>query len=101
MTGPVGRAYAELLKASELRPDPAQVRAVVALDRLAAGLDNGGSFLTRLLGRDDDGSRLRAHRRRAEEAGPFPRIQARDASAAARGTGKGGRRPARTGRGAD
>src|SRR6476620_3137584 len=55
MTGPVGRAYAGLLKASERRPDPAHVRAVVALDRLAAGLDNGGSFLTRLLGRDDDG----------------------------------------------
>ena len=36
MTGPVGRAYAQLLDQNELRPDPAQARAVEALDRLAA-----------------------------------------------------------------
>jgi cell division protein ZapE len=38
MTGPIGRAYARLLQDRELRPDAAQQRAVVALDRLAQGL---------------------------------------------------------------
>lgn len=36
MSGPVGRAYQELVRAGELKPDPAQERAVGALDRLAA-----------------------------------------------------------------
>ncbi|HET9811822.1 MAG TPA: cell division protein ZapE [Sphingomicrobium sp.] len=41
MSGPVSRAYAELLRANELKPDPAQQRAVAALDRLAQPI--GGS----------------------------------------------------------
>jgi cell division protein ZapE len=44
MTGPVGRAYAELVQARELKPDPAQARAVTALDRLAAGIEPAGLF---------------------------------------------------------
>ena len=39
MTGPVGAAYRRLIAADELKPDPAQARAVAALDRLAAGLE--------------------------------------------------------------
>jgi cell division protein ZapE len=55
MTGPVERAYTELLRAGELKPDPAQARAVIALDRLAVSLGNGDGFLSRLLGRDNGG----------------------------------------------
>ena len=56
MTGPVGGAYAELLRAGELRPDPAQARAVAALDRLATELSSGdGGLLRRLLGKRRDG----------------------------------------------
>jgi cell division protein ZapE len=47
MIGPVRAAYDQLLKAHELKPDPAQARAVVALDRLAASFRNGG-LLSRL-----------------------------------------------------
>jgi cell division protein ZapE len=54
MTGPVRAAYDELIAANELKPDAAQARAVAALDRLAAGIANGGLF-ARLLGRDRDG----------------------------------------------
>jgi len=45
MTGRIGRAYAALVAAGELKPDTDQARAVQALDRFAAGLgDNGGLF---------------------------------------------------------
>jgi cell division protein ZapE len=54
MTGPVGRAYAELIKAGELKPDSAQARAVTALDRLAASIDPPGGFLTHLFARNRD-----------------------------------------------
>jgi len=52
MSGPVARAYAELLAAGELRPDPAQKAAVTALDRLAT---SGGGFLSRLLSNSPSG----------------------------------------------
>jgi len=52
MSGPVGSAYQELVRAGELKPDPAQERAVAALDRLAAELQNGRSGLFgKLLGK--------------------------------------------------
>jgi cell division protein ZapE len=38
MTGPVRAAYDELLNAGELKPDPAQARAVAALDQLTESL---------------------------------------------------------------
>jgi cell division protein ZapE len=52
MSGPVRAAYDQLIAANELKADPAQARAVAALDRLAAGITNGG-FLTRLFGKSD------------------------------------------------
>ena len=54
MIGPVGRAYAELLHARELKTDAAQERAVAALDRLAASFRDKG-ILSRLLSGQDDG----------------------------------------------
>jgi cell division protein ZapE len=52
MRGPVGSAYQELVRAGELKPDPAQERAVAALDRLAAELQNGrAGLLGKLLGK--------------------------------------------------
>ena len=54
MTEMVGRAYAQLLRAKELEPDPAQARAVAVLDRLAAAI-KPQSFLGRLFGSDPDG----------------------------------------------
>src|SRR5690349_9095676 len=52
MSGPVGRAYAQLIRDHELKPDPAQASAVAALDRLAATLRDG-SFFSRLFGKSD------------------------------------------------
>ena len=49
--GPVGRAYAALVAAGELKPDPDQAKAVQALDRFAAGLADNGGLLKRLLGK--------------------------------------------------
>ena len=54
MTGPVRVAYDALIAAHELKPDPAQARAVAALDRLAGSLREGG-LLSRLLGSKSDG----------------------------------------------
>jgi cell division protein ZapE len=54
MTGPVGRAYAQLLKAQELRADPAQARAVAALDKLAASIKPPSVF-SRLFGPESEG----------------------------------------------
>ena len=48
MSGPVRVAYDALITANELKPDPAQERAVAALDRLADGLENGANLLSRL-----------------------------------------------------
>jgi len=52
MTGPVGVAYAALVAAGELKPDPDQARGVAALDRFAAdlGAARPGLF-TRLFGK--------------------------------------------------
>jgi cell division protein ZapE len=52
MSGPVGRAYAQLLRDHELKADPAQASAVGALDRLAATLASG-SFFSRMFGKKD------------------------------------------------
>ena len=55
MSGPVGAAYAELLRAGELKPDPAQARAVQALDRLAAGFERPQGLWSRLIGSRREG----------------------------------------------
>jgi len=55
MTGAVRSAYDQLLSAGELKPDPAQARAVVALDRLAASLVQSSGFLERLFGSGSEG----------------------------------------------
>jgi cell division protein ZapE len=54
MSGPVRVAYDGLIAAHELKPDPAQARAVAALDRLAAGLKSDGGFLSRLFGSNEE-----------------------------------------------
>src|SRR6476661_4995778 len=48
MRGPVRVAYDALIAANELKADPAQARAVAALDRLANSIADGGSFFSRL-----------------------------------------------------
>jgi cell division protein ZapE len=48
MTGPVRVAYDALIAANELKPDPAQARAVAALDALAANLQSHHGLLSRL-----------------------------------------------------
>ena len=50
MIGPVRAAYDHLIAAHELKPDPAQARAVAALDRLANSLQERSGFLSRLFG---------------------------------------------------
>jgi cell division protein ZapE len=54
MSGPVGRAYAALVSAGEVRADPAQKRAAAALDRLAQSLRGAGGLLG-LFGRRGNG----------------------------------------------
>ena len=55
MSGPVSRAYAELLTAGELKPDPEQETAATALDRVAARLGQPrGGLLKRLFGRPEE-----------------------------------------------
>jgi cell division protein ZapE len=51
--GPVGKAYAALVAAGELKPDPDQAKAVKALDRFAAAFKDNGGFLKRLFGKPD------------------------------------------------
>ena len=56
--GPVGKAYAALVAAGELKPDPDQKRAVGALDHLAGELADGRpGLLERLLGRPSRAAR--------------------------------------------
>ena len=54
MNGPVRVAYDGLVAAHELKPDPAQGRAVAALDRLATSIADSGLF-SRLFRSNDDG----------------------------------------------
>ena len=54
MTGPVRAAYDQLVAANELKRDPAQERAVTALDRLASTIGNPG-FFSRLFGSGSKG----------------------------------------------
>jgi len=55
MTGPVRSAYDQLLQGGELKPDPAQARAVAALDRLAASLAQRTGLFGRLFSSERDG----------------------------------------------
>ena len=55
MSGPVRGAYQQLIADRELKPDAAQLRAVEALDRLAASLKRKRGLVGRLLPNGDDG----------------------------------------------
>ena len=55
MIGPVRAAYDQLIAAHELKPDPAQARAVAALDRLANSLQDRSGILSRLFGLGQQG----------------------------------------------
>jgi cell division protein ZapE len=50
MSGPVRDAYDTLIADHELKPDPAQARAVAALDRLAASIGTTRGFFSRMFG---------------------------------------------------
>jgi cell division protein ZapE len=54
VTARVSAAYAALLKAGEVKPDAAQARAVIALDKLAADIQSGTGFFSRLFGSRSD-----------------------------------------------
>jgi cell division protein ZapE len=55
MTARVAAAYAGLVAAGELKPDPAQARAVAALDRLASRVTNRPGLFGRLFGKRPSG----------------------------------------------
>ncbi|HEY0164095.1 MAG TPA: cell division protein ZapE [Sphingomicrobium sp.] len=55
MTGPVERAYAQLVRSGELKPDPAQARAVAALDRLGETAAASRGLFARLFGKTPPG----------------------------------------------
>ena len=50
MIGPVRAAYDQLIAAHELKPDPAQARAVAALDRLPRAPRERSGLLSHLFG---------------------------------------------------
>jgi hypothetical protein len=97
MTGPVGKAYAALVAAGELKPDPDQKQGGRrrSTGSRRARKETGG-LLSRLFGKrepglrrlsvgrgrarqvDADGPRVRPYRRRAQAPGPFPRLHARN-----------------------
>lgn len=53
MSGPVGAAYQQLVRAGELKTDPAQESAVASLDRLAAEMAQKLGLFARLFRKDD------------------------------------------------
>ena len=113
MTGPVGTAYAALVAAGELKPDPDQATAVAALDRFAAEPRQGeaaaccracsarptrprGVYLWGGVGRGKSmlmDLAYRQHRRRPQAPHPLRAVHARRPPAAARRARDRGRRP--------